>query len=117
MVAPFNDVSGFHDQYFMGIYHGRQAVGNDQRGFVLGCAGQLSLNGTLIGRVQCRCGLIENQDGRIFEQRSRNGHALLFTARELQTALTHGGGIALGCRGDEIVNACRFGRRFNFFLC
>ena len=116
MVAPFNDVPGFHDQYFMGIHHSRQAVGDDQSGFILGRTGQLGLNGTLIGRVECRCGLIENQDGRIFEQRSCNRHALLFTTREFQTALTHRGGIALGCRGDEIVNACRFGRGFNFFL-
>jgi hypothetical protein len=49
VVAPFNDVPGFHDQYFMGIHHSRQAVGNDQSGFILGRAGQLGLNGTLIG--------------------------------------------------------------------
>jgi hypothetical protein len=39
VVAPLNDVSGFHNQYFMGIHHSRQAVGNNQRGFVLGRAG------------------------------------------------------------------------------
>jgi hypothetical protein len=38
MVTPLNDVPGFHDQYFMGIHHSRQAVGDDQKWFLFWAA-------------------------------------------------------------------------------
>ena len=100
----------------MGIHHSRQAVRNDQGGFVLSGTGQLGLNSAFIGRVECRGGFVKDQNGRVFEQGSGNGHALLFSARKFQTAFTHGGGVAFGGGGDEIVNARRFCGCFNFFL-
>ena len=116
MVTPLNDVASLHDQYFMGIHHSRQAVRNDQGCFVLSGTGQLGLNSPFIGRVECRGSFVKDQNGRVFEQGSGNGHALLFSARKFQAAFTHGGGIALRGGGNEIVNACRFGGGFNFFL-
>ena len=62
MVTPLNDVPGFHDQYFMGVHHGGQAVGDDQSGFILGRTGQLGLNGTLIGRYAQMWALQQNSE-------------------------------------------------------
>ena len=116
MVATLNDVSRFHDQNFVCIDHCGQAVCNDQGGFILRCAGQFSLNGPLIGRVQSRGGLIKDQDGRIFEQGSGNGHTLLFTTRKFQATLANGGVVAFGRGRNEVVNPRSFGGSFYFFL-
>ena len=100
----------------MRIHHRRQAVRNHQRGFALGSAGQLVLDGTLRLAVQRRSGFIKNQHGRVFEQGARNRHALLFATRELQAALAHLGGIALGRGRNKAMNARSPGHGLNLRL-
>ena len=39
--------------------------------------------------VQCAGGLVQNEDGRVLQEHPRNGDALLLSAGELDTALTH----------------------------
>jgi hypothetical protein len=41
----------------------------------------------LVGRIQRRGGLVEDQDRRVLQQRAGDGHALLLAAGELQAAL------------------------------
>ena len=76
---------------------------------VLFCAAllQLGLDRALVGRVQRRGRLVEDQDRRVLQQRARDRHALLLAARELEAALAHRGLVALGRGGDEVVDARR----------
>ena len=74
---------------------------------------QLGLDGALIGRVQRRSGFVKNHHRRVFEQGAGNRHALLLAARELEAALTHHGGVALGRGADEVMNARSAGGFFD----
>ena len=82
--CALDDAARVHDQNFVRVHHGGEAVRNQQRGLVLRSALQLGLDGALVGGIQRAGGLVEDEDGRVLEQRARNGHALLFTARELE---------------------------------
>jgi hypothetical protein len=90
--AALDDAARVHHQNLVRIHHGGQAVRNHQRGLALRGALQLGLDGALVGRVQRRGGLVEDQDRRVLQQGAGNGHALLFAARELEAALAHHGG-------------------------
>ena len=76
--AALDDAPGIHHQNLMRVHHGGQAVGDDQGGLVLRHALQLALDGALVGAVKGTGGLVENQDGRVFEQGAGNGYALFF---------------------------------------
>ncbi len=92
-----------HDQDLVGVDDGGQAVGDHQGGVVGGDAPQGGLDGLLGARVQGRGGLVEDQDGGIFEDHPGDGHPLLLAARQLQSAFAHRGVIALGRGLDELV--------------
>ena len=63
----------------------------------------------LILRVDAGGGLVQNDDGGVFQNGAGDGDALLLTAGEGAAALTHHGVIAVGQRHDEIVAAGLFG--------
>ena len=79
-------------------------MGDHQRGFILGYTLQLGLNTALIGGIERTGGFVKNKYGRVFEQGSGNGHALFFSARQLQTALTNHGLVSRRRRADEVVD-------------
>ena len=74
-----------HDRVRVG--HRRQAVRDDQRRLALRGALQLGLDRALVGRIERRGGLVEDQDRRVLQQRARDRHALLLAAAQLQAAL------------------------------
>jgi hypothetical protein len=52
---------------------------------------QRLLDFLLGGRIERRCGLVEDQDGRCLENGAGDGHALLLAARQFQPALADHG--------------------------
>ena len=60
MVPTLQDLAILHDQDLVRRDNRRQTVSNDQGGLVLGHPFELGLDGSLIGTVQGRGGLIEN---------------------------------------------------------
>ena len=60
-------------------------------------------------RIQRRRRLVKKQNPWIPNQRSRNGHPLFLSARQLSPSLTNGRVVPLGQRDDEIVNVRLFG--------
>jgi hypothetical protein len=103
--AALDDAAGLHHQDLVRVDHGGQAVRDDQRGLVLRGALQFRLDGALVGAVQGRRGLVEDQDRRVLQQRAGDGHALLLAAGQLEAALAHHGLVALGRGLDEGVDA------------
>ena len=67
------------------------------------------MTGLFGGRVQTRGRLVENQDGRIANDRAGNGNALALTARERDAALAHHGVVAVGHFFDEFMRVGQFG--------
>ena len=80
MRATLNDMPSIEHHDFMRIHHGGQTMSNDQGGFVVGRIAQFGLNRALVAAVQSGGGFIKNQNWRVLQQGSGNGHALLFTA-------------------------------------
>ena len=54
--------------------------------------------------VERACCLVQQQDRRVLEQRARNPHALLFTARQLEPTLTHGRVVPVRQTHNEIMD-------------
>ena len=71
----------------------------------------------LILPVQCGSGFIENDNRRVFEQHTRNGNALLLSAREFYTHFTCRRIVTTGQSHDKVVYACLSYRRFHLPLC
>ena len=104
MAAALNDLTVGHHQNFMCRDNGGQTVRNDQGGFVLGNPPEFSLNGSFIGTVQCRCGLIKDQYRWVFQKRPGDRHTLLFSAGQFQAPLTHLCLIAQSGLCNEVMN-------------
>src|SRR5690349_2780415 len=72
---------------------------------------ELRLDRLFGARIERRGGLVEDQNSWILEQRARDRYALLFAARELESALTYHRLVARRQPDDEVVDVRR-ARRF-----
>ena len=79
-------------------------MGDDDAGAILHQHLQGILNGALGDGIQRRGGLVQNEDGGIFQDHPRNGQALLLAAGELEAAITHLREIAVGLLGNKLMN-------------
>ena len=103
-MGPFlNDLSVLHDANLVGVYDSRQAVGDDNRRAVFHQAVEGLLDHPFILCVEGRCRFIEDEDGRILENRARDAYALALSPREAASAVADLGLVAILCRHDEIV--------------
>ena len=86
--------AGFHNALFaqhqdaVVILDGGQAVGNGQGGAAVGQFFQALAHQDLALVVQCTGGLVQNQDGRVLQEHTGNGDALLLAAGQLDAALS-----------------------------
>ena len=83
MIAALNNAPPFQDEDLVGVNDGGETVGDDQAGAVLSGELDLGLDGLFGDRVERGGGLVEDQNGRIFEQGAGDGDALFFTPGEL----------------------------------
>ena len=68
---------------------------DDQRGAAQSQAVECLADFGFADRVEVRRCFVQDQDGRVFEQRAGNRHALALAARQLQAALADGRVVAL----------------------
>ena len=61
--SALDDPARFHDQDFVGVHHGGEAVRDHQRGLAARHAAQFGLDGALVGGIEGGGGLVEHQDG------------------------------------------------------
>src|SRR5436190_3423440 len=78
-------------------------VRDDHRRFTFHQAFQGADDGLLGGRIETRRGLVENEDWRIANNRSRDRDALALAAGKRRPALTNHGGVAPRQAHDELV--------------
>ena len=101
-----------HDD-LVGIDDGGEAVGDHHGGAVARDLLQRHLDFLFGEGVERRSGLVEDEDGRPFENGTGDGNALLLAARELEAAFTHHRVVALRQRHHEVVDLGKAGRLFD----
>src|SRR4051794_27537217 len=104
MGAPLDDPTPLEYQNLVGRDNRRQPVGDGERRPVLGNTLEFSLDRLLRTRIEGRGRLVEDQDARVFEDGPGYGHPLLFTAGQLEPALSNRRLVALGKAGHEIMD-------------
>ena len=82
----------------------RQAMRDDERGAIAHELHQRLLDAALGFVVERRGGFVEDQDGRVLEQRARDRDALPLAAREQRAAIADLGVEALRQLGREFVD-------------
>ena len=87
MPATFYNATAFEDENLIRVANGAQSVRDDEGSAALHETIERLLDETLGFSIHGSGGFVENEDGRIFQQRSRDGDALFFADAELHTAL------------------------------
>ena len=105
-----------HHEDLVGISNGCQAMGDRDDRLAARQLGDRLLNGVLVFGVDARRHLVEDDNGRIFQDRACDGDALLFAAGERAAAIADDGVIAVRQRHDEVVAARLFRRRDHLVL-
>ena len=101
--ARLRDAPVVEGEDAVGADHARQAMREDQRRAPLHEPIERLLDHRLALRVHRRERFVQDQDGRISQERPRDGDALALAAREPHPALAHDGLIALGQARDELL--------------
>ena len=114
MGSALGDLARIEHDDFIGIDNGRQAVGDHQRGAVARDLAQRRLDFLFGEAVKRRGRLVENQNGRAFQNGAGNRDALLLAAGQFQAALAHHGVITLGQAQNEVVDLRHLGGGFDF---
>ena len=89
MAALLHDAAVVEDQDLVGLPHGRQPVGDDQRGAPLERGGQRQLHGGLGLAVEVGGGLVEHHDLGRLEEQPGDGQPLLLASGEAVAAVAH----------------------------
>ena len=103
VAAALDDAAAVHDEDLVGVADGREAVGDDEAGALRHEPVERLLDEPLGLRVHARGGFVEDEDGRVFEQRAGDGNALLFADAELYPALADDGAEALRQPIDKLA--------------
>lgn len=101
--ALLDDLAVINNEYFVGIAHGFQPMGNHDDGLVLGQLGDGLHQLFFIFRVHIGRGLVQNDDRRVLHDRPGDGNALSLTTGECCTALTDNSVKAVWQRHDKVV--------------
>ena len=113
--ALLDDAASVHHDEPVQRRDGGQAVCNGHHRLALHQRVQALLDGGFNLAVQRAGGLVQKQDGRVFQHHAGDGNALALAAAELHAALAHEGleaGAALGVRQarDELIGMRALGR-------
>src|SRR6476660_3367814 len=108
--APLDTLTMVEHDAVVGVDHGGETMGDDERRALARDPLQRVLDLLLSVAVERRGRLVEHEDGRRFEDGAGDGHALLLAARELQSPLAHERVVALRQRYDKVVDLGKFRR-------
>jgi hypothetical protein len=100
----------------VGVLHGRQAVGDQDRGAAGHQPLQRRLDLGLALGVERAGGLVEQQDRGVLQEGAGDGDALALAARQARPGLADDGVVALGQVQDEIVGGRLARRRLDLQL-
>ena len=116
-MRPFlRDTPILQDYDAAGVVERRQAVGDYQSGPAYHQVGQRVLNQRFSLRVHAGGGLIQNQNGSVFQESSGQSDALPLATGEGHSSLSHCSVIPLGQGSDKVMYVCGARRLFNLFV-
>ena len=92
----FNDSAVFEDDDAIETADGTQAVGNDNGRAILHEFGEGFLDVALTDGIKRTCGFVEDENRCFFEHGAGDGHALAFTAGELNATFANQSFVTLG---------------------
>lgn len=107
MLALLHDAAMVDDQDLIGVAHGFEAMRDHDDGFIPRQRLDGLLQPVLIFWVHIGCGLVQNDDGCVFQHGPGNGYTLLFAAGKACAALADDRVVAVGQGLDEIITASR----------
>ncbi len=116
MGSLFDDSTLVNDQDAVGIPYGGETVGDEEDGPICHQPFQCDLNLEFRFGIQRRCGLVENEDGSILEQRPGYGDPLSLPAGEFYPPFPDYRIVAQGQLFDEPMGIGRIGGRHDFLL-
>ena len=93
--ATFHNATMLDGRNFIGMFNGREAMGNDDRGAAARQALKRLLHRLLAFVIQSTRRLVQDKDLGILEEHARDGDALLLAARKAAAVLAHHGVVAL----------------------
>ena len=104
----FNDPAAVDDHNTVGEARGRQAMSNDQG--CTSCGGPLQRfnNGLFRSGIQAARRLIKNQNGRVAQNRARDGDPLFLSPGEAATSLRHESLVAFRESRNKLVGIGRY---------
>ena len=108
MISLLNDISVLHHQDQICILNGRKSVGDNKAGPSLHQVIHSLLDLHFCSCINGRCGLIQNQDLIVCQDRSCNGKQLLLPLRNITGLLIQDHLIAAGLLHDKVVDMGRF---------
>ena len=114
--AALDQAAVVEDHDLLGVADGREPVGDRDRGPALRQLVERGLHRPLGLGVQRAGGLVEDEHGRVAQDRAGDRDALLLAAREAVAALADDGVVALGQRGDQVVDASGAGGRLDLLV-
>ena len=110
----FDDHAAVDDQDAGGVDDGRQPMGDDERGAAFHEPVERLLDQRLVGGVERRGRLVEQQHGGVFEDGAGDGDSLPLAAREVDAALAEFRVVALRQRFDEQIGGGAAGGGLDF---
>ena len=116
MRAVLDNLSRVDDIDVIGFKDRREPMCDDKRRTADHKVIECCLHDLLALRIECRSRFVENQDTRIFENRTRDRDALPLSPRQIQPALTDSRVIALRELVNKSIRICRFRRRLDFLI-
>src|SRR3954471_19251700 len=114
MVATLHNFASAQDQDLIGISNCPQAVRDDKTGAARHQSLQGLLNQRLGPGINAGRRLVENENGRVFQERSCDANALLFSDAELNATLADLSVVTARQPGDKFMTVCsrRSGKQF-----
>ncbi len=114
--SNLRDTAPIHHHDFVGPPDGGKAVRDHDHGAVAHQRLERGLHQDLRFGVQVRRGFVQNQDGRILEERPRDGQPLPLTSAQLDAAFADHGGVAVVHPLDKLLGQRVAGGVANLFV-
>src|SRR5450759_3863384 len=114
--ALFNDRTVVHDKDVVRISDGRETVGNDEAGPTGHQLCHCFLDAYFRSGIDAACGFVENQNGWICQDHTRDGQQLLLTSRDVGGLFIEDGIVSFWQTPDEVIGMRSLGGSHDLLL-
>src|SRR6266542_4970269 len=104
MAALLDDAAVAQHDDLIGAAYGEESMGDDQDGTPAGELGDRPLDELLVLDVDARGRFVQDEDGRVLQERAGDREPLLLAAGQARAAFADLGVVAIRERDDEVVD-------------